>query len=111
MPHFWWVVKDEGFEELVPEKIRINAIRHLSQLNKAEGQVIEKGLKIWKMSFQYNNAKTLIADIAKEKKVKLLIEKKFSRKITFRENFREKTFREKFFVWIFENQGSRKFSS
>jgi len=66
MPHFWWGVKDEGFEELVPEKIRISAIRHLSQLNKFDGQVIEKGLKRGKMYFQYYNEKTHTADIAKE---------------------------------------------
>ena len=36
------------------------------QLNKVEGQVIEKGLKRGKMYFQYYNTKSHIAYITKE---------------------------------------------
>jgi [histone H3]-lysine36 N-dimethyltransferase SETMAR len=47
----------------------INVIRYRSQLYKLEAQVIEKGQE--KMNFQHFNAKSHVADIAKEKKVKM----------------------------------------
>ncbi len=57
-----------------------------------------------------NNKRSYNFTFWDRKFLQLLIEKKFSRKITFLENFREKIFREKFFVRLFENLGSRKLS-